>query len=42
MKVGFGKKYLLKLLFDIDRLFVVKMMCVLNIIFDVGKIFFWN
>lgn len=34
------KKNLLKLSSDTDRSFAAKMMCVLNIISDVGKIFF--
>lgn len=39
-KAGSGKKNLLKLSSDTDRSFAAKMMCVLNIISDVGKIFF--
>lgn len=41
-KAGSGKKHLLKLSSDTDRSFAAKMMCVLNITSDVGKIFFWN
>lgn len=36
------KTTLLKLSSDTDRSFAAKMMCVLNITSDVGKIFFWN
>lgn len=36
------KKNLLKLSSDTDRSFAAKMMCVLNITSDVGKIYFWN
>lgn len=36
------KTTILKLSSDTDRSFTAKMMCILNIISDVGKIFFWN
>lgn len=42
-KAGSEKKTtILKQSSDTDRLFAAKMMCVLNITSDVGKIFFWN
>lgn len=41
-KAGSEKKHILKLSSDTDRSFAARMMCVLNIISDVGKIFFFG